>query len=136
MPTRTSRKHHSLPIQRPPIRRNPLPPEPLLHHHPPRLIKPNPPTPHNPLHLPLRARIQPPPTISRFDILGQTEIAAVESGFGVFGEGGGGGEADVVEAVEESVLEVVGDVIEGGRDGAGGCYVGDGWREGFPEVAG
>ena len=60
----------------------------------------------------------------------------MESGFGVFGEGGGGGEADVVEAVEESVLEVVGDVIEGGRDGAGGCYVGKGWREGFPEVAG
>ena len=60
----------------------------------------------------------------------------MESGFGVFGEGGGGGEADVVEAVEERVLEVVGYVVEGGGDGAGGCYVGDRWREGLPEVAG
>jgi len=60
----------------------------------------------------------------------------VKAGFGVFGESGGGGETDVVEAVEEGVLEVVADVVERGWDGARGCYVGDRWGEGFPEVAG
>jgi len=88
------------------------------------------------LYLALRTRIQPSPTISSFDILGQIEVAGVESGFGVLGEGGGGGKTDVVEAVEEGVLEVVGYVVEGCGNGSGGGYVGDGGREGFPEVAG
>jgi hypothetical protein len=59
----------------------------------------------------------------------------VQTCFGVFGKGGGGGEADVAEGVEV-VGEVGCEVVEGFRDGAGRGDVGDGRRVGLPGVTG
>ena len=131
----SSRKHDSLPIQRPPITPNPLPPKPLLHTHPTRLIEIHPPNLHNPINLLLRPLIQPRSTIFRLDVLGQIKVGAVEAGFRVFREGRAGREPHVAETVQP-----VGDVRCGAvdvfRDCTGGCYVGDWGGVGFPLGAG
>ena len=61
----------------------------------------------------------------------------MEAGFGVFGECRRGWQADVrVAEVVDTSVDVGGEVVERGGDGAGGSEVGD-WRGmGFPVCAG
>jgi hypothetical protein len=76
-------KHDSLGIPRSTILINILPPEPLLHDHPPRLIKPTPSALHNSLYSLLSLLIQALSAVSTLDILTQVKVCTAESSFDV-----------------------------------------------------
>lgn len=130
-----SREHHSLPIQRSPIRRNPLPPESLLHHNPPRLVKTHPSPLHHTMHLALRHLIQPSPRIPLLDISRQIEVGAVEARLCVLGERHARRQPRVAEAVDVGA-DVVEGVVEGCGDCSRSCEVRDGRGVGAPLRAG
>jgi len=67
-------KHDSLWIPRPTILVNILPPKPLLHDHPPRLIKPTTPALHNRPYSLLALLIQALSTVPTFHILAQVKV--------------------------------------------------------------
>ena len=112
-------KHNSFPIQRPPITPDPLPPKPLLHPNPPRLIKPHSSHLHQPINLLPRPLIQSPSRILRLNILRQVEVAAVQAGLGIIVEADAVGEAGVAEGVEV-VAQVRARAVEGFGDCARG----------------
>lgn len=87
-PLYSSRKANKFRIPRHPIRRNALPPKPLLHNNPSRLIKPDIPLLHHPQHFLLPRIVQSGPLIATNNVIGDVEVRAVEASFDVAAEGG------------------------------------------------
>ena len=84
----TSAKSDQLRIPRQPIPPNPAFPKSLLHQIPPRLIEPDLPHPHDPLHFLLTLLIQTAAGIAFGDIGAEIEGAGVQAGLDVGEEGG------------------------------------------------
>jgi len=129
-----SRKHDSLPIRRPAVACNSLPPKPLLHPQSPRLVEADPPALHDPVDLLLRTLIQPPSRVLRFDVLSQVEVAGVEACLRVFRERHGGWQARVAEAVDVP-SRTIDQVVQRFWDRSWRCHVGDRRGVGSPFLA-